>query len=120
MYPQGHAFLKEKNSLNYDVHACNAMDMEILKSKGIVRAYANGSKEEILHVGARIDSNFDPLIVIYWNGINSILDFYEMPFAGMINNYGLSNPFSSSWFTINSLRVARGDGDEQDDHNGIK
>jgi hypothetical protein len=42
-----------------------------------------------------------------------------MPFAGMINNYGLSNLFSSSWFTINTLRVARGDGDEQDE-NGIK
>lgn len=70
-----------------------------------------------VNVDACIDLNFDPIVVIFWNGVNGTLNCFEIPFAGWINNYGPCNfrPTCSS-YTIYSLRDTHKNGHKQSDN----
>lgn len=47
--------------------------------------------ENISHVDACIDLNFEPIVVIFWNGVDGTLNCFEIPFAGWVDNYGPCN-----------------------------
>jgi len=85
-------------------------------------AHANEVKKRLqrksfLRVGARINLNFDPLIIVCWDGINGFLNRSKISHAGLINNYGNCN----FWPIIPRLAVTNlGDPTRSDDKQGDK